>query len=51
MATEAKEITVKLNPIISEKLDKMSKLLGMPRAQCINMMVTEWLKSGVGASK
>ena len=38
---------VKLSPEVKSKIDKMSEVLAMPRSQCINMLVTAWLKENV----
>lgn len=35
---------VKITKEIHAKLKKMSKDLNMPMSQCINMLVTQWLK-------
>lgn len=35
---------VKMTSEVKIKLDKMSEEMGMPRSQCINMLVTQWLK-------
>ena len=35
---------LKVTPKVKAKLDKMSNELSMPRSQCINMLVTEWLR-------
>jgi antitoxin component of RelBE/YafQ-DinJ toxin-antitoxin module len=35
---------VKVTKEIHAKLKQMSKELNMPMSQCINMLVTQWLK-------
>lgn len=35
---------VKLTKEIHSKLKQMSEQLSMPMSQCVNMLVTQWLK-------
>lgn len=35
---------IKVTKEIHAKLKEMSKQLNMPMSQCINMLVTQWLK-------
>lgn len=35
---------VKLTKEIHSKLKQMSEQLNMPMSQCVNMLVTQWLK-------
>lgn len=35
---------VKLTKEVHQKLKEMSKQLNMPMAQCVNMLVVQWLK-------
>lgn len=35
---------VKITKEIHAKLKEMSKQLNMPMSQCVNMLVTQWLK-------
>lgn len=35
---------IKLQQPVYEKLKTMSEKLNMPMAQCVNMLVTQWIK-------
>lgn len=38
---------VKLTKEVHTKLKEMSKELSMPMAQCINMLVSQWIKNNI----
>jgi len=42
-----KKVTLTVTSDIKAKIDQMSESMGMPRTQCINMLVTQWLKENV----
>ena len=41
----SKQCLLKVTEKVKMKIDKMSEVLSMPRSQCINMLVTEWLEN------
>lgn len=41
---------VKLTKEVHQKLKEMSKELNMPMSQCINMLVSKWLKDNKWSS-